>query len=162
MSSHRSVVRPHSSLRLIVAAVPAMLLAACSFPQEVQGNMPDTDGVAAVQPGISNKADVTRLLGSPSSVASFDSNTWYYIGRRVQRLTLQDPDLLEQRVYVVSFDDKGTVKELATHVNDDQDVAMISRTTPAPGKELSFIEQLLGSFGRFGAADKGKKKQDQG
>ena len=42
----------------------------------------------------------------------------------------------------MQFDDKGTVKDLQTHVDDDRNVAMITRTTPAPGKELSFIEQL--------------------
>ncbi len=130
----------------------------------MRGNLPDPESVAAVQPGKTNKADVVRLLGSPSSIASFDTSTWYYIGRRLQRETLQDPDLLEQRVYVVSFDDKGVVTGLQTHLNDEHDVAMIPRATPAPGKELSFIEQLLGTFGRFGGSDKkkDKDKQDQG
>jgi outer membrane protein assembly factor BamE (lipoprotein component of BamABCDE complex) len=142
----------------LAAATLTVLLAGCTWPQEVRGNMPDAESLAAVQPGISNKADVTRLMGSPSSIASFDNNTWYYIGRRIQRETLQDPDLLEQRVYVVTFDDKGTVKALQTHVNDEHEVAMVPRATPAPGKELSFMEQLLGSFGKFGGLGGDKKK----
>ena len=161
MLTDRRLASYRRAPRLLAALALAPLLAACTFAQEVQGNMPETEGIAAVQAGISNKADVTRLLGSPSSVASFDSNTWYYIGRRVQRLTLQDPDLLEQRVYVVTFDDKGTVKELQTHMNDEHAVAMVPRATPAPGKELSFIEQLLGSFGKFGGLGGDKKKPDQ-
>ena len=153
-----------SATRLLAASASLLLLAACTWPLEVRGNMPDPEAVAAVQPGKSNKADVTRLLGSPSSISAFDTNTWYYIGRRLQRETLQDPDLLEQRVYVVTFDDKGIVTGLQTHLNDEHDVAMIPRATPAPGKELSFIEQLLGTFGRFGGSDKkkDKDKQDQG
>jgi outer membrane protein assembly factor BamE (lipoprotein component of BamABCDE complex) len=145
----------------IAAAASVLALAACSWPQEVQGNLPEAESVAAIQPGKSNKADVTRLMGSPSSVGSFDSNTWYYISRRVQRETLQDPNLLEQRVYVVTFDDKGLVTALQTHLNDDHDVALIPRATPAPGKELSFIEQLIGTFGKFGGGGDKKKKDDQ-
>jgi len=149
--------------RALAASALVLGLAACTWPQEVRGNLPEADAVAAIQAGKSNKADVTRLMGSPSTVASFDNNTWYYIGRRLQRETLQDPDLIEQRVYVVSFDDKGMVTAFQTHVNDDHEVAMITRATPAPGKELSFIEQLLGTFGRFGGSTKKKTdKQDEG
>jgi|HubBroStandDraft_1064217.scaffolds.fasta_scaffold00055_45 outer membrane protein assembly factor BamE (lipoprotein component of BamABCDE complex) len=164
MSTHCLAGIPGAS-RLLAAGALTLLLAACTWPQEVRGNLPETSAVAAIQPGISNKADVTRLMGSPSTIASFDNNTWYYVSRRIQRVTLQDPELLEQRVYVVSFDDKGTVTGLQTHVDDDHDVAMIPRATPAPGKELSFIEQLLGSFGKFGSLLGDKKKpdtQDQG
>ena len=151
-----------SATRLLAASVCLLALAACTWPQEVRGNLPDPESVAAVQPGKTNKADVVRLLGSPSSIASFDTSTWYYIGRRLQRETLQDPDLLEQRVYVVSFDNKGVVSSFQEHVGDNHDVAMIPRATPAPGKELSFIEQLLGTFGKFGGGgDKKKKEQDQ-
>ena len=148
-----------SAARALTASALLLVLSACTWPQEVRGNLPDADGVAGVQPGKSTKADVTRLLGSPSTIASFDNNTWYYIGRRIQRLTLEDPDLLEQRVYVVTFDDKGVCSGFQTHVNDEHDIAMVPRATPAPGKELSFIEQLLGNFGKFTGSDKKKDKE---
>ena len=165
MLTDRRLAGLRSASRALASTALVLLLAACTWPQEVRGNLPEADAVAAVQAGKSSKADVTRLMGSPSTIASFDNNTWYYISRRLQRETLQDPELLEQRVYVVTFDDKGIVTGLQTHLNDEHDVAMIPRATPAPGKELSFIEQLLGTFGRFGGADKKKDKdkdQDQG
>jgi outer membrane protein assembly factor BamE (lipoprotein component of BamABCDE complex) len=139
-----------------------LALGACALPVEIDGNLPDPDAVAQVQPGKSTKADITRLMGSPSNISTFDSKTWYYASRRVERDTLGDVTLLEQRVYVVNFDDKGVVQDLQTHLNDPHDVQMIARTTPAPGKELSFIEQLLGNFGRgAGSSDDKKKKEDQ-
>ncbi len=139
----------------------ALGLASCALPQEVNGNLPDPDNVAQVLPGRSTKADVTRLMGSPSNISTYDPLIWYYASRRVERDTLGDVSLLEQRVYVVNFDDKGVVKDLQTHINDARDVPMIARTTPAPGKELSFIEQLLGNFGKgLGGGDKKKKSSD--
>jgi outer membrane protein assembly factor BamE (lipoprotein component of BamABCDE complex) len=164
MSTDRRRAGSFAFSGVLAATVLAASLSACTWPQEVRGNMPEAESVAEVQPGKSTKADVTRLMGSPSAIASFDNNTWYYISRRIQRETLQDPDLLEQRVYVVTFDDKGTCTGLQTHVNDEHDVAMIPRATPAPGKELSFIEQLLGTFGKFGAlgGDKKKDNKDEG
>jgi outer membrane protein assembly factor BamE (lipoprotein component of BamABCDE complex) len=150
-------------MRAITACLVAFgTLAACALPQEVNGNLPDPDGVAAVAPGKSTKADVTRLMGSPSSVGTFDPDTWYYASRRVERDTLGDTTVLEQRVYVVDFDGKGVVKDVQTHLNDPHDVAMIARSTPAPGKELSFVEQLMGSFGKFGGSSSDKKKDDSG
>ncbi len=143
-------VRPLASIAAL------MLLAGCALPQEVEGNLPDPENVAQVEPGKSTKTDVTRLMGSPSSIGTFDKNTWFYASRRVERDTLGDKTLLEQRVYVVAFDDKGVVKDLQTHLNDSQDVPMIARTTPAPGKELSFVEQLLGNFGKFTGGDSKK------
>ena len=141
----------------------AFALTSCTLPQEVNGNLPDPDNVAQIQPGKSTKADVTRLMGSPSNIGTFDPLIWYYASRRVERDTLGDVTLLEQRVYIVNFDDKGVVKDLQTHMNDAHDVPMIARTTPAPGKELSFIEQLLGNFGKgFGSSTSDdKKKKDQ-
>lgn len=160
MSTDLRLAGLRTASRALAATALVALLAACTWPQEVRGNLPEAEAVAAIQAGKSNKADVTRLMGSPSTIASFDSTTWYYIGRRLQRLTLQDPDLLEQRVYVVTFDDKGTVTSLETHVNDTHEVAMIARATPAPGKELSFIEQLLGTFSKVTGGDDKKKKND--
>jgi outer membrane protein assembly factor BamE (lipoprotein component of BamABCDE complex) len=152
-----------SALPFLLAAASVLALSACSWPQDVRGYAFDPDSVAQVQPGKSNKADVTRLMGSPSTASTFDATTWYYITRRIERRTLNDPELLEQRVYVVQFDDKGVVKDLQTHENEVHDVEMIARTTPAPGKELSFIEQLLGNFGRFnGDKKKDKSSQSQG
>ena len=84
--------------KLMASVALASLLAACTWPQVVRGNLPEADSVADVQPGISTKADVTRLMGSPSSIGAFDTNTWYYISRRVEHQTLQDDDLIEQRV----------------------------------------------------------------
>jgi outer membrane protein assembly factor BamE (lipoprotein component of BamABCDE complex) len=146
--------------RIVVLGL-AFALAGCALPQEVDGNLPDPDNVVQVQPGKSTKADVTRLMGSPSNIGTFDPTTWYYASRRVERDTLGNVSLLEQRVYVVDFDSKGVVLDLQTHLNDAHDVAMIARATPAPGKELSFLEQLLGNFGKGSGSDK-KKKDDKG
>ncbi|GGF28496.1 SmpA/OmlA family lipoprotein [Aliidongia dinghuensis] len=140
-----------------MAAVAPLALAACSPPQELRGNLPDPDGVAQIVPGKSTKADVTKLMGSPSNISTFDTGTWYYISRRSVRDALSEPQLVAQTVYVVQFDDNGVVKTFQQQDNNDTDVAMIPRTTPASGKELSLIEQLLGNFGKFTNSDEKKK-----
>ena len=151
--------RRHASrgVWLALAAVTPLALAACSPPVELRGNLPDPAAIAQVVPGKTTKVEVTRLLGSPSNISTFDTATWYYIARRSVRDALSEPQLTGQTVYVVQFDDTGVVKSFQQQDNDNTDVAMIPRTTPAPGKELSFIEQLLGNFGKFTNSDDKKK-----
>jgi outer membrane protein assembly factor BamE (lipoprotein component of BamABCDE complex) len=129
--------------------ITGFALSACQPILEVRGNEPNPQALAQIQPGKSDKSDVTHLLGSPSTVSTFNPNVWYYISQRDTRVSCLDPMLLDQKVYVVEFDDQGLVKDLQTHLDDNRQIAMNPRTTPAPGKELTLIEQLLGNFGRF-------------
>ncbi|HTH96199.1 MAG TPA: outer membrane protein assembly factor BamE [Stellaceae bacterium] len=124
-------------------------LSACASKLEVRGNEPDPQAVAQIQPGKSTKAQVTQLLGSPTNVSTFNPDIWYYISSRDKRVSFLDPTLLDQKIYVVEFDDRGLVKDVQQDMNTNQQVAMNPRTTPAPGKELTIWEQLIGNFGRF-------------
>ncbi len=151
--------RRHASrgVWLALAAVAPLALAACSPPVELRGNLPDPTSIAQVVPGKTTKAEVTRLMGSPTNISTFDTSTWYYIARRSVRDALSEPQLTGQTVYVVQFDDTGVVKSFQQQDNNNTEVAMIARTTPASGKELSVIEQLLGNFGKFAGTDDKKK-----
>jgi outer membrane protein assembly factor BamE (lipoprotein component of BamABCDE complex) len=130
-------------------------LGACTAQLEVRGNEPSPQSLAQVQPGKSNKAQVTALLGSPTNVSTFNPDIWYYVSSRDTRVTFLEPTLLDQKVYVVEFDDAGLVKDIQMHLNGNTQVAMNARTTPAPGKELTVFEQLIGNFGRFSGGSSG-------
>jgi len=151
--------RRHASrgVRLALIALAPLALAACSPAVELRGNLPDPAAVAQITPGKTTKVEVTRLMGSPSNISTFDTGTWYYIARRSVRDALSEPQLTGQTVYVVQFDDAGVVKSFQQQDNNDTQIAMIPRTTPASGKELSVIEQLLGNFGKFSSSDDKKK-----
>ena len=136
-------------IRLPVAASLAVPLMACHGPIQVHGNEPDPQAVTQIIPGHSTKADVTGLLGSPTSTATFDPDTWYYVSRRMVGSSFSNPTLVSQKVYIVEFDNQGVVKDFQTRLNDAPSIDMITRTTPAPGRELGLMQQLLGNFGRF-------------
>ncbi len=136
------------------AALAALLvLGACSNPVDQRGNLPDHDKLAQIKPGTTDKATVTQLLGSPSSVATFDPNTWYYISQKVRPVVFSKPEMLDQQVDAIDFDDKGIVRDLR-HVSmaDREAVTPNPNATPAPGREFSVLEQLLGNLGRFSGA----------
>jgi outer membrane protein assembly factor BamE (lipoprotein component of BamABCDE complex) len=137
-------------LAVVVAGLAFIALAGCAKTMEQRGNLPSDDRLAEIQNGVSTKEDVSRLLGSPSSQGTFDENTWYYISKRTEQFAFLKPDTIDQQVVAIQFDDAGTVRDVEKHGFDEKrNITPVARSTPAAGKELSFIEQLIGNVGKF-------------
>ena len=126
--------------------VPAFM----SFPPQVRGNNVDADALKQLVPGTSTRADVTAAIGSPTAHASFDDNTWIYIGEITKPVIAGTQDVLRQQVYVVNFEPSGLLRSVEHRtIKDSQAVDVVSRTTPSPGSNASFMQQLLGNVGKF-------------
>ncbi len=135
---------------VLAIAILVPVLGACSPTVSARGNLPTGDQLSQIKPGVTDKASVTALLGSPSTIASFDDTTWYYISERSEELAFFRPEARDPEVVAVVFDKDGVVKDVhKTSSKSPRDIQPVARTTPAPGKELSFIEQLIGNFGKF-------------
>jgi outer membrane protein assembly factor BamE (lipoprotein component of BamABCDE complex) len=130
-----------------------LLLAGCAWlapPPVVRGNHPDADQLRELTPGTSTKQDVTALIGSPTARATFDDNTWLYIGEMTQKRVGETPAVVSQKVVIVTFNDAGVLEHV--DVKDKADampVSVIARTTPSPGTEAGFFQQLFGNIGKF-------------
>ena len=133
------------------AALAALLaLAGCANPVDQRGNLPEKEALDQIKPGVTDKATVTRLLGSPSSVAAFDPNTWYYVSQKTKEVAFFKPELLDQEVVAIDFDKDGLVRDIRHRgLQDRQENTPNPNATPAPGREFSFLEQLIGNFGKF-------------
>ena len=138
-------------LASILGAILAGALAAgCAKSVEQRGNLPEQDRIAEIHPGSTTKDEVIKILGSPSSVSIFNEKSWYYISRRTGQIAFLDPNVIDQQVYIVNFDDQGVVKTVDHKgLEDGKEITPVARATPAPGRELSFIEQLVGNLGKF-------------
>lgn len=131
-------------------AVSALVLGACVSDVSQRGNLPEADKLAEIHPGTTTRDQVAKILGTPSSTGVFDGNSWYYISRKTKQIAFLDPDTLDQQVYVVNFDPNGVVKSVERKgLKDARDITPAPGATPAPGRELSFLEQVLGNIGRF-------------
>jgi outer membrane protein assembly factor BamE (lipoprotein component of BamABCDE complex) len=143
-------------------SVPAIVLAACLFlggcgwlmpPPQVRGNRVDPEQLAELVPGTSTRADVTALIGSPTARATFDDNTWLYVSEVTQPRIGATLAVLNQDVIVLTFNDRGVLTNIRNVPKDEgEPFVMVSRTTPSPGTEASFLQQLFGNIGRFNAA----------
>jgi outer membrane protein assembly factor BamE (lipoprotein component of BamABCDE complex) len=135
---------------LLAALLTIAGLPACSPTVDQRGNLPEPDKLAEIRPGATTRDEVTKILGTPSSTSVFNEKTWYYISRRTKQVAFLDPDVTDQQVYIVNFDDRGVVKAVDhRNLNDARDIEPAPGATPAPGRELTFLEQIIGNVGRF-------------
>jgi outer membrane protein assembly factor BamE (lipoprotein component of BamABCDE complex) len=133
---------------LLLASVAA--LAACSPRIDQRGNLLDPDAVLAVKPGIQTKDQVAQLLGTPSTIATFNDKTWYYVSKRTETTAFFTPDITDQQVLVVKFDDANVVEKVQLYGMDDAyEIEPVDRTTPTYGQKLTILQQLFGNIGRF-------------
>src|SRR5690348_6645343 len=131
----------------------AAAIAGCAPSVEQRGNLPAPDKIAEIRSGSTTKDEVVKILGTPSSVGVFNDKSWYYISRRTSQTAFFDPDVVDQQVYIVNFDDQGVVKAVDHKMLEDgKEITPVARATPAPGRELSFLEQLIGNLGKFNGA----------
>jgi outer membrane protein assembly factor BamE (lipoprotein component of BamABCDE complex) len=132
---------------LLVAAA----LTACTPRVATRGNLVEDYRLEQVHTGTSTKADVATILGTPTTVSTFDENVWYYIGQRVETVAFYAPEVTKRRVLRMQFDPgSGVLQDLKQlDLKDGEDVAMVSRETPTLGRRIGILEQFLGNIGRF-------------
>lgn len=142
----------HAWRRGVLVAATVLSLPACGNNVQVHGNLPDPELVAELRPGADRRQDVAELLGSPSTVSTFDDSRWYYIGQKTSQFAFMRSEVLERSILVVSFDGSGRVDRTRTYtLEDGQDIDPVSRITPTEGRDLTLLQQLLGNIGRFPA-----------
>jgi outer membrane protein assembly factor BamE (lipoprotein component of BamABCDE complex) len=131
------------------------VLAACSPIIQQEGNVPDADQVVQINPGVDDKTRVTQLLGSPSTVSAFQDSTWYYISRRTEQHAFLDPNVVEQEVLAISFNQNNIVDDMKIYgLENGRMIDMNEKVTPTYGNDLTLMQQLLGNLGRFNNPNK--------
>ncbi len=153
----RSVLRHTRIFALAAVALAAASSAGCVAVVDQRGNLPDADKVAQIRPGATTRDQVVKILGTPSSTGVFDDKSWYYISRKTKQIAFFNADVLDQQVYVVNFDGTGVVHSVdRKELKDGRDIEPAPGATPAPGRELTFLEQVLGNIGRFNKSPSSK------
>lgn len=136
----------------------AVVLGACQTTVRQHGYQPEEESVRQVQVGQTNRDQVQQLLGTPTSVAAFDENTWLYISRRTSQTAFMEPRLLEQSVIAITFNPtSGRVTNVRRLTGQDAlAIQPVDRETPSPGREMTVMEQLIGNVGRFNTQRPGR------
>jgi outer membrane protein assembly factor BamE (lipoprotein component of BamABCDE complex) len=145
----RQVSRRHCLMLVLVASV-----AACSPVYRNHGYVPSEDELALVEVGKDTRETVGQKIGRPSTSGLLNDVGWFYVQSRYKHFGPRAPQEIDRQVLAVTFNEAGTVENVARYGLEDGRVVQISRrVTESNVKGLSFIQQILGSFGRIQAGD---------
>ena len=114
---------------LATLALAALLLAGCDNIADIRGFSPSPGAVDKLEVKTQSREDVQRLIGTPSSVATFNPNVWYYISAKQEYWGPSKPWLTEQSVIQITFDESGRVQAIKYYdLNDAQNITMVARS----------------------------------
>lgn len=142
-----------SKLIALVSTLGLLGAGACTPINSYQGFQVIDQSPGDVKVGEDTRATVQAKLGSPTEVATFDKNVWYYVSQISSQTGFYHPRVDKRSVTAISFSKDGdkvaAVKSYG--LREGRVIAYNDRETPTRGREVSAIEQLLGSISAAGA-----------
>lgn len=135
---------------LLAGALACTTFTACTPTTAQRGNLLENEQLQKIQAGKHTRSDVLRLWGSPTTVAPFDDNTWYYIGQETEKRGILDAKIKEERIVTVKFAEDGIIQSIKESDKDGRINIPIEReSTPTHGNETTIMQEFFGNLGKF-------------
>jgi outer membrane protein assembly factor BamE (lipoprotein component of BamABCDE complex) len=129
-------------------------MAACSAVYRNHGYVPSEDELALVEVGVDTRETVGQKIGRPSTSGLLNDVGWFYVQSRYKLVGPREPKEIDRQVLVINFTEAGVVENIGRFGLEDGKVVEISRrVTETNVKGLTWVQQILGSFGRLQAGD---------
>ena len=97
-----------------------------------------------------NKNDIKKILGNPSTKSKFDNDIWIYIERKQTQSKLKNlgrMKIFKNDVLVLEIDNYGILKKKEFYNKDDmKNIKVVKATTEAGFKRNSFIYDFMSSM----------------
>jgi outer membrane protein assembly factor BamE (lipoprotein component of BamABCDE complex) len=142
--------------KLLLLGATCAIIAACTPTVAQRGNMLEDHQLTQVVTGIHTRSDVLRILGSPTAQAPFNENIWYYIGQKTEKRGILDPEVTDERIVAVRFDEAGTVQAINEVKDSRMEIPIERSKTATHGNDVTFMQQMFGNLGRFNPQDQKK------
>ena len=99
---------------------------------------------------ITNKNDIKKILGKPSTNSKFDNDVWIYIERKQTQSELKNfgkMKIFKNDVLVLEIDDYGILRKKEFYNKDDMNnIKVVEATTEGGFKRNSFIYDFMSSM----------------
>ena len=153
----------HRLVNVLVAGT-ALVGSACAAVENQRGYVPDADALQGIVAGTDTKATVAQKLGNPSSSATFNSDTWYYISSHDVQTAFFATRSTERNVVAVKFAQNGQVAAVKRYaLEDGRVVDYQTRETPTRGRELTLLQQIFNAVpGNVGTAQQPQEQNPGG
>jgi len=111
---------------------------------------------------ITNKNDILRILGPPSTVSSFDNDVWIYMERKTTKsslIKLGKKKTMVNNVLILEISSNGLlVKKDFLDINDMKKIKFSEKTTESAYSKNSFVYDFLSSMRKKVNDPLGKRK----
>ena len=98
----------------------------------------------------SNKNDIRKILGNPSTKSKFDNDVWIYIERKQTQSKLKNlgkMKIFKNDVLVLEIDNYGVLKKKEFYnINDMENIKIVESTTKSGFERNSFIYDFMSSM----------------
>ncbi len=143
-------------VRFGCVAAMAIIVSGCTTMRDRHGYVierGETELEAAA--GIDTKESVLARYGEPSVRPAIGDETWYYISANTKNRAFYNEQTTSRTIVAFNFDQDGVVTNIDEYtLEDGEKINLVDRVTRTRGKELSFLEQLVGGVGQLpGAVD---------
>ena len=98
----------------------------------------------------SNKNDIKKILGNPSTTSKFDNDLWIYIERKQTQSKIKNlgrMKIYKNDVLVLEINNYGVLKKKEFYnINDMENIKIVEATTKAGFRRNSFIYDFMSSM----------------
>ena len=101
-----------------------------------------------IQINVTNKNDLVKIFGEPSTKSSFDNDVWIFIERKITNTHLLGRrELIVNNVLVVEIDERGLLAKIEFYdIEDMNKLKLDPDTTEISYKKKSFVYDFLASM----------------
>ena len=97
-----------------------------------------------------NKNEIRKILGSPSTTSKFNNDIWIYMERKLTQSELKNlgrMKLIKNDVLVLEIDNRGILNNKSFYNKDDmENVKMVEATTEDGFRKKTFIYDFMSSM----------------
>ena len=139
-------------IRLFYIILVFFLISSCSINQVVKHHGVHflEEKQKSLKVNESNKNDITKLLGLPSTTSKFDNDLWIYIERKQTQSKLTNlgkMKIFKNDVLVIELDNYGILKKKEFYnIEDMENIKIAEGTTESAFKRNSFIYDFMSSM----------------
>jgi len=154
MTSNRLPRRSRVVAAIAILAMSTSALSGCiplvAPVSSNRGYIVNETDLKKIKPKVTTQDEVSRYMGTPSTVSADTGVAWYYITSKFEAYLYHPPEEVERTIIAVYYDKTNVVQEVLYYgLLDGEIIDLQTRKTPTRGKELTVLGQLFGNLGRF-------------
>lgn len=141
---------PHRLAAAAMAIIVVGLMTTCAPRIHNRGNLISPEILDEIEVGATDRREVRRILGPPSSIGNFGDKNWIYVGVKSSQSAFLPEQTISRKVIAIAFDDDDRVAAITKLTEENgASFAFSTRKTPTAGQEITLLQQLVGNLGRF-------------